>query len=252
MIHLYIMKQINKPKPLIPRSFFLVLFSMLFALSLLSCTARIDGSIAANGSAALSVNFSLQRGMTALIARLAAAGGQEGMVLDAASISRSMSAAPGVASVRLRNTSTNAVEGQVHISRISDFLSAAGSGFITFEQRVPETGGRCRVVIDRGTSPAILQLLSSDITDYLNALMAPIATGEEISKNEYLELVASFYNNQISSEISSSRINASIEFPGNVRNVTGGTFSGRTVNFNISLLDLFVLETPLVYEVVWN
>lgn len=228
------------------------LCSLFFVLCSLSCTARIDGSISASGSAVLNVNFSLQRNMTALIARLSAAGGQEGMVLDGASISRSMSAAPGVASARLRNTSTNAIEGQVHISRISDFLSAAGKGFITFEQRLPETGGRCRVNIDRTTSPAIIELFSSDVTDYLNALMAPIATGEEITKEEYLELVSSFYNNLISGEIASTRINVVIEFPGTVRNVTGGTFSGRMVTFNIPLLDLFVLENPLIYEVIWN
>ncbi|MCL2184553.1 MAG: hypothetical protein FWB86_01690 [Treponema sp.] len=226
--------------------------SLFFVLCSMSCAARIDGSIAANGSAVLSVNFSLQRGMTSLISRLSAAGGNEGMVLDSASISRSLSAAPGVSSARLRNTSTNAIEGQVHISRISDFLSAAGRGFITFEQRVPETGGRCRVVIDRSTSPEIIKLLSSDICDYLNALMAPIVTGENISKEEYLELVSSFYNNQISGEIASSRINTYVEFPGTVRSVSGGTFSGRNALFDIPLLDLFVLETPLVYEVIWN
>ena len=77
-----------------------------------------------------------------------------------------------------------------------------------------------------------------------------------MNKNEYLELVASFYNVTISNEIASSRIRASIEFPGSVRNVIApgrtGTFSGRRANFDIPLLDLLVLETPLVYEVTWN
>jgi len=82
--------------------------------------------------------------------------------------------------------------------------------------------------------------------------MAPIVTGENISKEEYLELVSSFYNNQISGEIASSRINTYVEFPGTVRSVSGGTFSGRNALFDIPLLDLFVLETPLVYEVIWN
>jgi hypothetical protein len=82
--------------------------------------------------------------------------------------------------------------------------------------------------------------------------MAPLATGEELDKAEYLELVASFYNRAISEEIAASRIRASLDFPGAVTSVQGGTFSGRRVTFDIPLLDLLVLETPLSYSVAWN
>jgi hypothetical protein len=161
-----------------------------------------------------------------------------------------MSAAPGVASASLRNTTPSAVEGQVRVSRIGDFLSAAdGRGFISFSQG---TGGRCEINISRENGPVILGLLSPEIADYLNALMAPIATGENLSRAEYLELVASFYNKAISDEIAGSRIRASIEFPGTVSAVRGGTFSGRRANFDIPLADLLVLSTPLSYEVRWG
>ncbi|MCL2801554.1 MAG: hypothetical protein FWD28_07350 [Treponema sp.] len=230
---------------------FLPLFFIVFAVTALSCAGRIDGSLAANGSAALSVNISLEPGITALIQRMFTAGGQQGQVLDGASIARSMSEAPGVSSVSFRNTSPSAIEGQIRISQISEFLSpASGSGFITFEQTA--SGGRCVVNINRRNSQPIIKLLSSEIEDYLNALMAPIATGEEMTKQEYLELVGSFYNRTISNEISSSRIRASIEFPGTVTRAAGGTISGRRVNFDIPLLDLLVLETPMIYEVTWN
>jgi len=223
---------------------------VLFALPLFSCSARIDGSLSADGSAVLTVSMALEPRMTAMIQALAAAGGQGGAVLDGPSISRSMSAAPGVASAALRNTTPSAVEGQVRISRIGDFLSAAdGRGFINFVQG---TGGRCEINISRENGSVILGLLSTEIADYLNALMAPIATGENLSRAEYLELVASFYNRAISDEIARSRIRASIEFPGTVSAVRGGTFSGRRANFDIPLVDLLVLSTPLSYEVRWN
>jgi len=218
--------------------------------ALCSCAARIDGSLAADGSASLSVSVSLEPRMTAMMQALAAAGGQSGPVLDGPSLSRSMSAAPGVASASLRNTMPWAVEGQVRISAIGDFLAAAdGTGFITFTQG---NGGHCEINISRGNGPVMLGLLSPEIADYLSALMAPIATGEDMSRAEYLELVASFYNKGISDEIAGSRIRASIDFPGAVTSVSGGTFSGRRVNFDIALLDLLVLETPLSYEVRWR
>jgi hypothetical protein len=239
---------------------FLVLGFLAVLGTLCSCAARIDGALAANGSASLSVSMSLGQQTAALIQRLTAAGGQGGPVLDGPAISRSMAEAGGVASVTLRNTGPAAVEGQMRISAIGDFLApangrtadgrAAGSGFIEFEQS--GSGGRCVINISRANGPVIIELLSPQIADFLNALMAPLATGEELSRAEYLELVASFYNNAVSDEIAGSRIRASIDFPRAVTSVRGGTFSGRRVNFDIPLLDLLVLETPLVYEVYWN
>jgi len=228
----------------------MLLFCLCSAL-LLSCEARIDGSLAADGSASLTVNMSLYTRMASMIQNLFSAAGQQGHVLESSSIARSMSDAPGISSVTLRNTSPSAINGQILISQISDFLSAAGEqGFITYERR--GSGGRCQINIDRNNGSTILELLSPQITDYLNALMAPVVTEDEISKSEYLELVSSFYNRTIADEIVRSNIRASIDFPGSVTSANGGTFSGRRAVFVIPLLDLLVLETPLRYEVTWN
>jgi hypothetical protein len=87
---------------------------------------------------------------------------------------------------------------------------------------------------------------------YLSALMAPIATGEALTKPEYLALVTSVYGKAIADEISSSSIRASVNFPGAIQRIKGGTYSGRRADFDIPLLDILVLETPLSYEVVWK
>jgi hypothetical protein len=162
-----------------------------------------------------------------------------------------MSNAPGIASVSFTNTASAAIEGPLRISAIGDFL-AVGSrgGFITFEQA--SQGGRCVISINRETGPQILGLLSSEITGYLEAIMAPLATGEKLSKTEYLEEVSVVYGKAVSDEIAGSRIRASIDFPGQVASARGGTFSGKRVEFNVPLLDLLVLETPVSYEVVWK
>jgi hypothetical protein len=200
--------------------------------------------------------------MTALVRTLAAASGGEAPapagsagdaapVLDGPAIARSMSAAPGVVSVSLANTAAAAVEGPLRVSPIGDFLAAGGKGgFISFEQG--GEGGRCTIAISRQTGPELLSLLSPEITDYLNALMAPLVTGETLSKPEYLALVSTVYGKAIADEISRSVIRASIEFPGPIRSVRGGAFSGRRANFDIPLPDLLVLETPLRYEAAWN
>jgi hypothetical protein len=229
-------------------------FSLLF-LTLFSCAGRINGTLSTDGSAVLSINMSLEPRMTAMIRSFGAAMGQtNGSILDAAAIAKSMSAAPGIASVSLKNTSPSAVEGTVQLSKASEFLAAANNGnnqkkFIVFEQG---NGGRCEINISRTNGPVILELLSQEIADYLNALMAPIATGENLNKAEYLELVAAMYNKAVSDEIAGSRIRASINFPGSITSVKGGTFSGRRADFDIPLLDLLVLETPFSIEAAWK
>jgi hypothetical protein len=169
-----------------------------------------------------------------------------------------MGAAPGIASVSFRNTGPSAIEGPVKISRIGDFLTAAGpsgaeGGFIVFEQAPPGSGpSRCVITLDRDSGPELLALISPDVADYLSALMAPIATGEALSKDEYLELAASLYGRALADEIRGAFIRASVRFPGPVSAVRGGTWSGRQAEFTVSLTDLLVLETPLVYEVWWR
>ena len=240
------------------------LFFIVCSLILMSCAARIDGSLSADGSAVMNVNVSLEPRMSVLIRSLSAAGGQtDAPVLNGPAISQSMSRAPGVASVALRNTASAAVEGQTRISQINEFLSAAGAvrnsgtAFIYFEQGGRVTGntvseGRCIININRQNGPVILELLSPEISDYLHALMAPLVTGEDLNKNEYLTLVSNFYSRAVSDEIAQSRIRASISFPGAITGIKGGTYSGRTAAFDIPLLDLLVVEQPLVYEVTWN
>jgi hypothetical protein len=189
--------------------------------------------------------------MTSMIRSLNSAAGQDdALILDGQAIGKSMSM-EGITSVFFKNTGPAAIEGEFRIFNINRFLAAGDKGgFINFEQRA--NGGSCKIDINLENGPVILENLSPEIADYLNALMAPIATGEAMSKAEYLDLVGTFYNRNISNEIAASMIHAVIDFPANISNVTGGTFSGKRAVFDISLLDFLVLETPLVCEVNWR
>jgi hypothetical protein len=221
-----------------------------------SCAARISGELKRGGAGDFTVSTNLEPRVSSLIRSFAAmAGGGTAAgapVLNGEAISRSLSAAPGVESAGLRNTGPVSLEGPVKITNIQDFLAPARDkkGFIVLEEDT--SGGRLSVTLNRDLGPDILSLISPEISDYLSALMAPIATGETLSKTEYLELVGSVYGKPIADEISGASIRASVDFPGQVRSVRGAGFSGRRVEFDIPLLDILVLESPLVYEVAWN
>jgi hypothetical protein len=229
----------------------------LFAAALLlgSCAGQIRGSLDTGGSGAFMVSAALQPGISALIRSLAALGGQtepNSPIIDGAAAAASISAAPGITSVSLRNTSPAAVEGPVTVGNISDFLAIGGEkGFIRFEPQQP-SGGRCVINISLDSGPQILSLLSPSVGDYLAALMAPLATGEALSVSEYLTLVTAVYGKGIAGEIQTSFIRTAIDFPGPVLSAKGGSFNGRRAEFAIPLLDLLVLETPLIYEVEWR
>jgi hypothetical protein len=176
-------------------------------------------------------------------------------LIDGPAMARSMAAAPGIESVSLRNTSPSGVAGAIRISQVGDFLSppnAAGTRFVTLGPG-PEAGDmRLQIALDRADAPALLAMVSEDLRDYLSLLIAPAATGERLSRSEYLDLVASIYGKPLAEEIAAARIAASIAFPGKIGAVKGGTFVGATAKFDIPLLDLLVLESPLDYEVIWR
>lgn len=248
------MKSVCLRKRQLPRLFFTVLGCLCAFLPLFSCAARITGSLQETSQAELVVHASLQPRMAALLRRLAAAAGSvstDRPVLDGAVIAASLAAAPGIASASFRNTAPAVIEGPVQVSRIGELLASnRGVGFIQFEQGA--SGGRCLITLSRDSAPQLLSLLSPEFTACLGALMAPLATGEALGKAEYLALVGMVYGSGIADEISQSSIAVSVEVPGPVQTVRGGTFSGRRADFAIPLLDLLALETALTYELVWK
>jgi hypothetical protein len=258
------------------------LLAVFFLFSLLTaCSGRINGNLSRDGGAELSLEISLEPRMSALIRSLSAfsagsfagssAGSSAGRsggapanrdapIINGPVIARSMAAAPGIEAVSLLNRSPSSVAGNVRISRIDEFLilpdivgagNTAGEPFITWEPRFPGDS-RLLITMTRDTAPLLLTMISEDIRDYLSALFAPAATGERLSRGEYLELVGSIYGQALADEIAAAKITASIGFPGPVRSIKGGTFSGQEARFDIALVDLLVLENPLEYEVIWR
>jgi hypothetical protein len=238
------------------KNIFLAVAATALLAAFSSCASQINGSLLGDGQADLQIQAELKPGVSALIGRFVALSGnakQDAPLLDGPSLAASMSQSPGIASASFANKTPSSIEGPVKISRINDFLSSGkANGLISFEQKNSAGEGHCSVNISLASGPWVLGLISPEISMYLNALMAPIATGEAMTKAEYLTLVGSVYGKLIADEIAASSIRASVNFPGVIQKVTGGTFTGRRANFEIPLLDILVLEKPLSYEVVWK
>jgi hypothetical protein len=227
------------------------LVTILLLLSF-SCSARIDGVVREGGAAELTLRTALEPRTSALIRSFRGFMGEaaDTPVLDGQAISLSMATAPGVRSVSLVNTGPEAMDGGISITNVGDFLaSGGGNRFITFTEG--RDASSIVVVLDRNSAPDLIARLSPEVEEYLMALMAPAVTGEPDSRLEYIALISAVYGRPLANEISEAKIHASIEFPRSIKTIRGGTSAGRQAEFEVPLLDVLVLESPLRYEVSW-
>lgn len=93
----------------------------------------------------------------------------------------------------------------------------------------------------------IIEILSSipEITDYLDLLMAPIYTGEQISEPEYLELFASVYGDSFAQDFEKTNFNISVQTLLTIKDIEisnshlfGVNFENKTANIQIPLYKL--------------
>ncbi|MDR2144078.1 MAG: hypothetical protein LBP29_06895 [Treponema sp.] len=232
-----------------PGLFFVVVFAVF-----VSCSASVSGTLRQDSSGSLSLKAALEPKTAAMIRAFGALQGSSAApVLDSRTINRSLGAAPGIASAALKNTAAETIEGTILVSKAGDFLALnRGKNLVSYEPvRAGGRGGRLAIHLDMESGPETLRRMSDEAADYLSVLMAPLATGEVLSRSEYLPLVASVYGEGVAAEIAAARFNVVITVPGTVSSVKGGSFSGREARFDIPLLDILVLETPLDYEIIW-
>jgi len=234
-----------------------------------SCSAKYDLRLEQAGSAQVSLSATLSPRTVALIAGLSAfaQGGASSApaatalrALDAASLSKTLKALNGISRVDLKNTSPNSVSGSFLVADPERILSNAPlSGgkpaaelASVFKVERSASGGKISMDLSPASAPAFLAALSPEIRDYLEALMAPIATGEEMGGTDYLELVELVYGSTIASELRTSVISVALELPSPAFSVQGGSSKGKRVDFSIPLVDLLTLDKPISLGASWK
>ena len=230
-----------------------LLLSLGVSLLFVSCSAHISGTIYENGSADVSIRASLEPKTAALLKSFSQDPGD--FSIDGAAIGKSMISTPGIGSVQFRNIDPSTIDGTIKINKIDDFLVAGESKIDAYRlaKYTQNTGGgSLSISLDLAKGPELISLFSSDVADYLSAIMAPIATGEVLTVQEYLGLVTSVYGSGVSNEIKNAMVAISFSMPGTVKSVKGGTFVKNQANFSVPLTDLLVLEKPVLYEIVWT
>jgi hypothetical protein len=221
-------------------------------MSFSSCAARISGALQSNGAGEFSLRTDLQPKMMQLMQSLSRGGGT---VFDGEKVSRSLNQAGGISRAKLVNTAPNVLEGSIGISSVEELLAVPlknGTMLRLISYTHSATSGKITFTLDRVSGPQILAFLSQDIADYLTTLFAPVASGEKMTKVEYLDEINQWYPGGLADEIKSARITARMKVPGQINRIKGGKSNGSEAVFEAQLLDLLVLEEPLTYEVQWT
>jgi hypothetical protein len=244
----------------------LPLFVMLMC-AFASCSGQINGVLREDGSADITIQSALQPSVAALIGAVSM-NTPSAAILDARTIVASLRSIRGVKTAAMRNITPSSIDGSLTISQVNDFLDAPGiqtQRFITYKQT--GSGGRLSITLTRTIAPQLVSLLSPDIADYFSALMAPGLTTDWQyiqTKAEYLRQLKATYNmlksnrrlgDALAADLETAMIRLTLDVPGAITSVQGGTFSGtpaQRAEFTIPVIDLLVLEKPLLYEVVWK
>ncbi|MDR0550747.1 MAG: hypothetical protein LBG72_01880 [Spirochaetaceae bacterium] len=217
------------------------------------CSLNMNTTLAANGSCEVALDAKFKPAAAALFKSLNtdAQGTAAVNVLDAEIINKGLLASKGVSAARITNTAPDALSGKVNISKLETFISGGGGAASPVHFESTPLGGRFSLMLNLKTGGDFLSAISPDLADYVSALFAPAATGESLSRAEYLKVVSDAYGKKISDEIAVSNLNLRFRFPAPIKSAKGLKYNGAEAFVDLPLTDVLTLEKELAFEVIW-
>lgn len=169
-------------------------------------------------------------------------------LISAASVTDSLQKISGLSNILTKDRDPQGLEGSIRITNLEKLSQQYPFVSLT----MGSDSSLFSLTLRRDTAPQIVSSFTTEVQDYLDALMAPIVTGENLSTSEYLALLSSVYGKTIAQEIEHSHISLEIHVPGRITSVFGGVGTGNKAIFNIPLVDFLVLQKPQVYQIAWK
>lgn len=104
----------------------------------------------------------------------------------------------------------------------------------------------------------VVKSLPEESQSYLDLLMAPVITGEQMSASEYVELVGAVYGDEMSKELASSAVKISLVTPAGVQLKKSSLSDTKNVKtaadrvvFSIPLAEFLTLSTAQTFSISW-
>ena len=247
------------------------LLSAVAALLFSACTSSIAVTLSESGSSLASAAFSAEFSPAAERAAQAFLG--QDAVFDKAAIERAFAA------IDFPSPTTVSVEGEglgrlkIEFSRINlderIFLNLTDGNTRAFN--LDRRAKRFAITLTKETIAKTVAALPSELFEYADLLMAPVLTGESMSEEEYLGLIAAAYGPQSATDLKACSFELTVQCPGEVvaaftREFAGGSLggasspaadvdaaaSGAEARFTIPAVKVFALSSPLQLVVTFR
>lgn len=198
-----------------------------FALFFTSCTTEINLELNKDGSVKASFNGTTGKGFEKLIRNTQ--GLKEGQaIFDVKEIKKELTAS-GLSSVTVESkTGKDLSLSMVDTKRNSNFFT---SGLVSLKNN------RIVISLNPSTMEKFYNLSDPQIVLYLDMLLSPVFNQEEMSPEEYEEVITSFYGKDVAKEIKETQVKLKIKNP-----------DGSKAEYKLPLIDLLTLNKSLQLE----
>lgn len=173
-------------------------FATVFSILLTSCGCDIILKPAADG-AEFTILLSFEKAFTDTFSALFPPDNENQLLFDEAQIKQTLETT-GFEKVSVKNTSQNSLHISGKINKNGE-NPAVGSGIVEFAD-----SGNIRLSFSAETLQKLYELLPFELKSYIDMLMAPSFTGEEISDEEYLDLVGTVYGEKVADELKDASV----------------------------------------------
>lgn len=126
---------------------------------------------------------------------------------------------------------------------------------ISIEQK--NESGKIQTIVQISINPENLNTILShfppETRDYIDILMAPVFTGENLTKNEYIQLIKAAYGEKLAGELSGENLNLVLELPsGNFKVFINGEEKSLSENkLVIPLAEFLSMANGFSLRLVW-
>ena len=236
----------------------------LLAALLSACSSSLDARLSADSASFESAAFTAE--LSPAAKRLAQAFLGQEAVFDKERIEEAFAAIdfPSPASVSVDGDGGGQLK--IEFSRINldegIFLSLADGGTRAFSLDAGEK--TLAITLTRETIAKTIAALPNELFEYADLLMAPVLTGERMSEEQYLSLIAAAYGPQAAAELKGRSFELTVQCPGKVTAASAREFAagalggasspaadvqaeskGNIARFSIPAVKVFVLSSPL-------
>ena len=224
--------------------------ALLGAFVLSSCSGRFDARFDAGGGATLDAKVALP---SLVGAKLRALSGLDAStpIFDPKAVSKALLVRKGVSSAAASCPTPDSLSLSAEISDLGALL--ASPDLASFIQLDDKAGAkRMTIALSRDHGQDILALLPGIDPGLVEALSPPALGGGDYTKAEYRDALQTILGTKAMPAFDAASIDLSVSLPGAIVSSSGGRVEGSTWKATIPLLDLLVLEKPIVLTFSWR